>query len=108
MKGTGIEPLFPIWSSAEGTPDLARRMQAAGLKAIITCVDPKQLDAAFVGREFDASLLSDLPPSADPCGEKGEFHTFCYAGPMFAAPIALQVGEKVERDGFQFMDLLPA
>lgn len=108
MKGTGIEPLFPIWSSAEETPGLARRMQAAGLKAIITCVDPKQLDAAFVGREFDPALLSDLPPSADPCGEKGEFHTFCYAGPMFAAPISVKAGEKVERDGFQFMDLLPA
>ncbi|MBX7185319.1 MAG: ATP-binding protein [Vicinamibacteria bacterium] len=108
MKSTGIEPLFPIWSSAEETPGLARRMQAAGLKAIITCVDPKQLDAAFVGREFDAALLSDLPPSADPCGENGEFHTFCYAGPMFRAPIAVRAGEKVERDGFQFIDVLPA
>lgn len=108
MKGTGIEPLFPIWSSAQETPALARRMQAAGMKAIITCVDPKQLDAAFVGREFDAALLSDLPRSADPCGENGEFHTFCYAGPMFAAPIAVNAGEKVERDGFQFMDILPA
>lgn len=108
MKGTGLEPLFPIWSSAEETPALARRMQAAGMKAIITCVDPKQLDAAFVGRKFDAALLSDLPPSADPCGENGEFHTFCYAGPMFAAPIPVQVGEKVERDGFQFIDILPA
>ena len=108
MTGTGIEPLFPIWSSAQETPALARRMQAAGMKAIITCVDPKQLDAAFVGREFDAALLSDLPRSADPCGENGEFHTFCYAGPMFAAPIAVNAGEKVERDGFQFMDILPA
>ena len=108
MKGTGIEPLFPIWSSAQETPALARRMQAAGMKAIITCVDPKQLDAAFVGREFDAALLSDLPRSADPCGENGEFHTFCYAGPMFAAPIAVNAGEKVEREGFQFMDILPA
>jgi uncharacterized protein (TIGR00290 family) len=108
MKGTGIEPLFPVWSSAAETPALARRMQAEGIKAVITCVDPKQLDPSFVGREFDEALLADLPPSADPCGENGEFHTFCYAGPMYAAPIAIRAGEKVERDGFQFMDILPA
>lgn len=108
MKGTGIEPLFPIWSSAADTPALARRMQAAGLKAVITCVDPRQLDPSFVGREFDAALLADLPASADPCGEKGEFHTFCYAGPMYPGPIRVKAGERVERDGFQFMDILPA
>lgn len=107
LKGTGIEPLFPIWSSASQTQDLAQRMQAAGLKAIITCVDPEQLDSSFVGREFDAALLADLPTSADPCGEKGEFHTFCYAGPPFASQIKFKVGEKVERDGFNFIDLLP-
>ena len=108
MKGTGIEPLFPVWSSAAETKALARRMQAAGIRAVITCVDPKQLDPSFVGREFDEALLADLPPSADPCGENGEFHTFCYAGPMYAAPIAIRAGEKVEREGFQFMDILPA
>ncbi len=107
MNGTGIEPVFPIWSSPEDTPAVARRMLAAGVKALITCVDPKQLDPSFVGREFDAALLAELPPSADPCGENGEFHTFCYAGPMFAAPIAIEAGRRVERDGFQFMDILP-
>lgn len=107
MKGTGIEPVFPIWSSPGDTPAVARRMQAAGIKALITCVDPKQLDPSFVGREFDAALLADLPPSADPCGENGEFHTFCYAGPMYAAPIAIEAGRRVERDGFQFLDILP-
>lgn len=107
MRGTGVEPLFPIWSSAAQTRDLACRMQAAGLKAIITCVDPKQLDPSFVGREFDAALLADLPASVDPCGEKGEFHTFCYGGPMFASPVKVKLGETVERDGFQFIDLLP-
>lgn len=107
MKGTGIEPVFPIWSSPGDTPAVARRMQAAGIKALITCVDPKQLDPSFVGREFDAALLADLPPSADPCGENGEFHTFCYAGPMYAARIAIEAGRRVERDGFQFLDILP-
>jgi len=106
LGGTGIEPLFPIWGSATDTPDLARRMQAAGLKAVLTCVDPKQLDPSFVGREFDAALLADLPPSVDPCGEKGEFHTFCYAGPMFAKAIPVRTGEVVSRDGFTFADVL--
>jgi uncharacterized protein (TIGR00290 family) len=107
MKGTGIEPLFPIWSSAENTPKLARQMQAAGLQAVIACVDPKQVDRSFAGREFDNALLGDLPASVDPCGEKGEFHTFCYGGPMFASSIKVKLGEKVERDGFSFADLLP-
>lgn len=107
MRGTGIEPLFPIWSSAAETPEVARRMQAEGLKAVITCVDPKQLDRSFVGREFDADLLADLPAEVDPCGEKGEFHTFCYSGPMFAAPIGVRRGEKIERDGFRFIDIAP-
>jgi len=108
LEGTGVSPLFPIWSSKEGTPDLARQMQTSGIRAVITCVDPKQLDPSFVGREFDRTLLEDLPLSVDPCGEKGEFHTFCYAGPMFKAPIEVTRGERVERDGFHFIDLAPA
>ncbi len=106
MAGTGIEPLFPIWCSAAETPALAQRMLASGLRAILTCIDPKQLDPRFAGREYDARLLAELPTSVDPCGERGEFHTFCYAGPMFRAPAKVAVGEIVARDGFQFADLV--
>jgi uncharacterized protein (TIGR00290 family) len=106
LAGTGVEPRFPLWGA--DTAALARQMLAAGLRARVTCVDPRQLDASFVGREFDAGFLADLPPAADPCGERGEFHTFAFAGPMFAAPIAVEAGPVVERDGFVFADLLPA
>ena len=106
LAGTGIAPLFPIWGIP--TDSLAREMIGNGLRARLTCVDPKQLAAGFVGREFDAALLAELPPSVDPCGERGEFHTFAYAGPMFRRSIDIRAGEVVERDGFAFADLLPA
>ena len=106
LAGSGLEPIFPIWGTPADTPALAREMLAGGLQAILTCVDPKQLDANFVGRNFDAELLSDLPPSVDPCGERGEFHTLCHAGPMFVRPIPVCVGETVERDGFCFADVV--
>ena len=86
---------------------LARRMLAAGLRAVLTCVDPKQLPEAFAGRLFDDELLATLPPGVDPCGERGEFHTFCFAGPMFTSPIAVEVGERSLRDGFSFADVRP-
>ena len=105
LEGTGVEPLFPVWTTAEDTPDLARRMLAAGLGAVLTCVDPKQLDKRFVGQQYDADLLADLPAGVDPCGERGEFHTFCYRCPEFNAEIALTVGDVVERDGFWFADV---
>jgi uncharacterized protein (TIGR00290 family) len=107
MAGTGIEPLFPLWGRPEGTAALAREMLDGGLRAVLTCVDPQQLAGAFVGRSYDAALLAELPPGVDPCGERGEFHTFCWAGPMFAAPIPVRVGETVTRDGFCFADVLP-
>ena len=106
LGGTGIEPLFPLWGIS--TAALAREMIASGLRARLTCVDPKQLAASFVAREFDTGLLTDLPPNVDPCGERGEFHTFAYEGPMFEQPIAIQGGEIVERDGFVFADLSKA
>jgi diphthamide synthase (EF-2-diphthine--ammonia ligase) len=81
-------------------------MIAAGLKARLTCVDPKQIAASFAGRSFDQALLDELPPEADPCGERGEFHTFVWAGPMFDSPLAVRLGEVVERDGFVFADLI--
>ena len=90
------------------TTALARAMIGAGLRARITCVDPRQLDRAFAGREFDAALLADLPATADPCGERGEFHTFAYGGPMFSRAIAVDTGVTVERDGYVFTDLIAA
>ena len=101
----GITPLFPIWGV--DTTELSRDMVDAGLRAYLTCVDPRQLDPKFAGRTFDAALLKDLPPGVDPCGEKGEFHTFAYQGPMYRAPISASVGTVVERDGFFFADLIP-
>jgi len=106
LAGTGLTPVFPIWGRP--TPTLAREMLAAGIRARLTCVDPKQISAAFAGRVFDETLLSELPASADPCGERGEFHTFVWAGPMFREALRVVPGEVVERDGFVFADVLPA
>jgi uncharacterized protein (TIGR00290 family) len=106
LAGTGIEPLFPLFGTPADTPALARQMIDSGLRAVLTCVDPKQLPEHFVGREFNAELLSDLPPGVDPCGERGEFHSFCFAGPMFAREIDIRVGEVVARDGFCFADVV--
>lgn len=105
MAGTGLRPIFPLWG--EPTDALARRMIAGGLRARLTCVDPRQLPSSFVGRDFDEALLAALPEGVDPCGERGEFHSFAYEGPMFRRPVAIRSGEVVERDGFVFADLLP-
>jgi len=105
LAGTGLTPIFPLFGV--DTAKLAREMVAGGLKARLTCVNPKVLDAKFAGRDFDGALLDDLPASVDPCGERGEFHSFAYAGPMFSRPIAITSGEVVERDGFVFADVLP-
>jgi uncharacterized protein (TIGR00290 family) len=106
MAGTGLAALFPLWGL--DTAALARTMLAAGVRARLTCVDPRVLPRDLAGRAWDATLLAELPEGADPCGERGEFHTFCWDGPMFARPIAVAPGEVVERDGFVFADLLPA
>ena len=103
LSGTGLEPLFPVWAIPTAT--LARQMIASGIRAKLTCVDSAQIDPQFAGREFDARLLSDLPSSADPCGENGEFHTCVYAGPMFQQPLALEPGEVVTREPFVWRDL---
>jgi uncharacterized protein (TIGR00290 family) len=102
LKPTGLEPLFPLWEIP--TAVLARDMMAGGLRAKLVCVDTKQLPGSFVSRDFDATLLDDLPPETDPCGERGEFHTCVYAGPMFCTSIQLDAGEVVDRDGFVFAD----
>lgn len=101
----GIAPVFPLWGL--DTRILAQEMLAGGVRAYLTCVDPKKLDASFAGRSFDKKLLADFPSGIDPCGENGEFHTCVVAGPMFASPIPVDVGEIVERDGFIFADFLP-
>jgi uncharacterized protein (TIGR00290 family) len=104
LAGSGLEPLFPLWG--QPTDRLAREMVAGGLEAILTCVDPRMLAAAFAGRGYDARLLDELPANVDPCGERGEFHTCVIAGPMFARPIDARVGERVTRNGFVFADLI--
>jgi diphthamide synthase (EF-2-diphthine--ammonia ligase) len=104
MKGTGLEPIFPVWGLPTGA--LAREMIAAGTRAKLTCVDTEKLDRAFVGREFDEELLAALPEEVDPCGERGEFHSFVYEGPMLKAVVPVSVGETVVRGQFVFADLI--
>ncbi len=104
LAPTGLEPLFPLWKIP--TDALAHEMIAGGLRARISCVDTEKLPASFAGREFDKELLRDFPPGIDPCAERGEFHTCVYAGPMFAAPLALETGEIVTRERFVFADFL--
>ncbi|HYD39317.1 MAG TPA: hypothetical protein VEB43_00680 [Anaeromyxobacter sp.] len=106
LAGTGVAPLFPLWGRP--TAPLVREMIDGGLRAVITCVDPRRLDRTFAGRTLDRALLAELPPGVDPCGENGEFHTFAFEGPMFSSPIAIATGEVVEREGFVFADVLPA
>jgi uncharacterized protein (TIGR00290 family) len=96
--------LFPIWK--RDTRELAAHFVDSGFRAIAVCIDPQKLDASFAGRELDASFFRDLPPTVDPCGENGEFHTFVFDGPIFRQPIPIRTGEVVDRDGFVFCDLL--
>jgi len=104
LAGTGITPMFPLWGRP--TELLARDMLAAGVRAVLTCVDPKVLPSEFSGRAFDETLLADLPEHVDPCGERGEFHTFVWDGPDFSSPIDIEIGESVCRDGFVFRDVV--
>jgi uncharacterized protein (TIGR00290 family) len=106
LHGTGLKPIFPLWQLP--THQLAREMVAGGLRAKLVCVDPAKLESSFAGRDFDEELLASLPPTVDPCGENGEFHTCVYAGPMFARNLSVQIGSLMERQGFCYCDLLPA
>jgi uncharacterized protein (TIGR00290 family) len=104
LSGTGIEPLFPLWGL--DTSLLARQFVDDGFSARLVCVDTTQLDATFAGRSFDRDLLADLPATVDPCGERGEFHTFVWNSPQFSHPIPYRVGETVLRDErFMFCDI---
>jgi uncharacterized protein (TIGR00290 family) len=103
LAGTGLTPMFPLWGIP--TPALAEEMVDGGLRAILTCVNPKCLDRSFAGRQFDRNLLRDLPEGVDPCGERGEFHSFAYGGPMYATQVEATAGDIVDRDGFVFADV---
>jgi uncharacterized protein (TIGR00290 family) len=103
LAGSGLTPIFPLWGIPTG--DLAVQMIDGGLRAILTCVNPEQLDRSFAGRQFDHALLADLPANVDPCGERGEFHSFAYDGPMFDRSIPAAAGDIVDRDGFVFVDV---
>ena len=105
MRDARMTPVFPLWG--QDTAALARTMIDAGTGATVVCVDPRQLDPSFCGREFDIRFLADLPSGVDPCGENGEFHTFAWDGPAFQRPVPIRRGEVVERDGFVFTDVLP-
>jgi uncharacterized protein (TIGR00290 family) len=104
LAGTGITPRFPLWGRP--TLGLAHAMIAGGFEAYIATVDLKKLPADFAGRKFDAQLLADLPEGADPCGENGEFHTCVVAGPIFSRGLPVTLGERVERDGYAYRDLV--
>jgi uncharacterized protein (TIGR00290 family) len=106
MKSTGLEPIFPVWGLP--TRALAQKMIESGMRAKLTCIDIGKLDRRFAGCEFDGALLSALPSEVDACGERGEFHSFVYAGPMLNAALPVAVGETVVRDQFVFADLTAA
>lgn len=105
LEATGLAPRFPLWRRP--TDEVASEIIEVGIKAVITCVDPAQAPAELAGRWFDDRLLADLPEGVDPCGENGEFHTFVVDGPCFSTPLAVEVGQVVERDGFVFADVVP-
>ena len=104
LAGSGLAPLFPLWRQSS-TAQLAREMIDGGLRATLSTVDPRVLDASFAGRAFDGALLDALPPTVDPCGENGEFHSCVWDGPMFAQPVPIAVHATVTRAGFAFADL---
>jgi uncharacterized protein (TIGR00290 family) len=106
LAGSGLTPLFPLWGKP--TRALADEMLASGIEARVVCLDPSRVDRRLAGRRLDATLLAGLPEHVDPCGERGEFHTFVTAGPMLSTPIPVVSGEIVDREGFVYADLIPA
>jgi uncharacterized protein (TIGR00290 family) len=106
LASTGAAALFPLWG--RDTAQVGREFVDLGFRAVVCAVDPRKLDPSFAGRDYDLAFLADLPPGVDPCGERGEFHSFVWDGPIFAQPIPVRCGPVVERDGFVFADLLPA
>lgn len=114
LAPVGIRTIFPLWK--RDTRKLMEEFIASGFRAVTVCVNASLLDRSFVGRELDETFLRDLPANVDPCGENGEFHTFCYDAPFFKHPVNYAIGETVYREydnagtkhGFWFCDLLPA
>src|SRR5580700_2355386 len=104
MRDTGLQPIFPLWGMP--TRALAQEMIASGTRAKLTCIDTGKLDRSFAGREFDEALLASLPEEVDPCGERGEFHSFVYAGPMLDAALPIIVDKTMVGDQFVFADLI--
>jgi uncharacterized protein (TIGR00290 family) len=104
LAGTGLSPIFPLWGRP--TTRLSKEMIEAGVEAYLTCLNPRVIPRSLAGRRYDASFLRELPPEADPCGERGEFHTCAIGGPMFTGRVAVRPGVTVERDGYVFTDLL--
>jgi uncharacterized protein (TIGR00290 family) len=118
----GMQTIFPLWKN--DTKTLLADFIDLGFKAIVICVNADLLDASFAGRMVDKTFLEDLPENVDPCGENGEFHTFCFDGPIFTSPVLFESGEKVYREyklavdssqgnqkttiGYWFCDLVPA
>lgn len=106
LGALGLHAVFPLW--LRNTTMLAHDFIQRGYEATLCCVDPMQIAASFAGRTYDRALLDELPATADPCGENGEFHTFVHAGPIYRSPIGIIVGEQVVREGFCFCDFSPA
>jgi uncharacterized protein (TIGR00290 family) len=106
LAGVNMHAVFPLWG--RDTHALAKTFLQTGFRAVITCVNLDVLPLTFVGRDYDASFLADLPPAVDPCGERGEFHSFVYDGPLFRAPIPFEKGCTVTRENrFAYADLVP-
>lgn len=103
LARANMRALFPLWG--RDTAELAGEMVDGGLRAILTCVDPRVAPRELAGRQFDKNFLAELPAGVDPCGENGEFHTFVWDGPGFTQPLSVAVGETVEREGFVFADV---
>ncbi|MBN1527152.1 MAG: diphthine--ammonia ligase [Candidatus Omnitrophica bacterium] len=104
LSRVNMAGLFPLWK--RDTAELAGTFISLGFRAVVTCVDTKVLDKSFAGRMYDEAFLADLPEGIDPCGENGEFHSFCHDGPIFSAPIRFAEGESVLRDNrFQYRDV---
>lgn len=118
LNELGIKVVFPLWK--KNTTELMADFLELGFKTIVVCINESVLDKSFVGRIIDQQFLDDLPSNVDPCGENGEFHTFCFDGPLFSKPVEFEIGEIVrktypsphkdsvnEQYGFWFCDLLP-
>ena len=106
LARVGMDAIFPVW--LRETRQFAKDFLSAGFRTMVVCVDTAQLGAEFVGREIDEAFLAEFPEGVDPCGEKGEFHTFVFDGPNFSEPVQFELGEKRIDGQFHFRDLVPA